>query len=196
MKRFLTAALLCAVALSIAVPVMAGGYYYKWQTVTWGSDSTSFYIPSGASIAVKNSQTIVIPSDAYWPTASDSLPFFHVIGTISAAGAATDTLMLDYQWTLDGVNYIPALDWDIDAQVHVGAGLYFTFTYIPISGTRPVYIAAGAGDWAAGVPTTYRITVPLRGAQGLRLVVHPSHAVRTLNGKLSARIGILCRDNP
>lgn len=198
MKRLLAAALLCVAAITLATPALAApaaaGYYYDWQTVKWGSDSTYCYIPSGASIAVKNSQTIAIPSNAYWPSAADSLPFFVVTAAISAAGAATDTLMLDYQWSMDGVNYIPALDWDADAQVHVGAGLYWTFTYIPITGTRPVYTAAGVGDWAAGVPNTYRLTVPLRGAQAMRLVVHPSHVARTLNGKLTnVRIGILCQ---
>lgn len=194
MNRLLTAALLCVVGLCTSVPALA--YHYEWQDITWGdTDSTYCYITSGASIAVKNSSTISIPKHAYWPAASDSLPFFVVKGTISAAGAATDTILLDYQWSFDGVNYIPSLDWDSDAQVHVGTGLYFTFTYIPISGTRPAYTAAGTGDWAAGVPNTYRLTVPLRGAQAMRLVMHFSHAARTLNGKLSAKVGILCRDD-
>ncbi len=194
MKRVLAGALaLAAVLCMVSTAQAAIGYHYVWKQVDWGTtadDTTSFYIPSGASIAVKNSKFIAFPQGVYFPAAADSIPMFIVVGTISAAGAATDTLMLDYQWSYDGTNYVPDLDWDADAQVHVGVGLIWSFRYLAASGWNAVYTAAGAGDWAAGVPNTYRITIPQKGARGMRLVIHPSHAARTLNGKLSCVIGI------
>lgn len=189
MKRLTAALLLALVALIVtAVSAQAFTYHYVRKVVTWGSDSTSFYIPSGASVGIKNSDIISLPDNTYWPAPADSIPQFIVIGSISAAGAATDTLMLDYQWTYNGTNFIPALDWDTDAQVHVGTGTYFTFRYIGTSGVQPAYTAGGTGDWAAGVPNTYRLTIPAKGARGFRLVVHPSHAARTLNGKLHCEV--------
>ena len=189
MKRLIAALLFAAVALSFAASAHAAAYTYVWKQATWGSDTTSFYIPAGASIAVKNSDIISLPGNMYWCAAADSIPQFIAVGTISAAGASTDTLMLDYQWTYDGVNYLPALDWDIDAQVHVGAGLYWSFRFLNAAGATPVYTAAGTGDWAAGVPNTYRFTIPAKGATGLRLVIHPSNAARTLNGRLRVKVG-------
>jgi hypothetical protein len=190
MKRRFAALLVAAVALVLVTPAQAAGYHYVWKDVRWGSDSLAFYIPSGASIAIKNSSVITLPTNAYWPAPADSIPLFIAVGTISAAGAATDTLLLGTQWTYDGVNYIPALDWDTDDQVHVGTGLYFSYRFVTSSGAQPADAAAGAGRWAAGVPNTYAYGIPAKGAVGMRLVIHPSHVARTLNGKLSVRIGI------
>jgi hypothetical protein len=189
MKRLIAALLLVAVALAFAAPARAHPYKYVWQNVTWSKDSLSTYIQTSATIAgLKYSDPIPIPEMAYWPAAADSIPFFILNGKISAAGAATDTLYLDYQWSVDGANWVPALDWDLDAQVHVGAGLAWSFRYLREAGVATAYNAAGVGDWAAGVPNTYRYSIPLPNARALRLVVHSSILARTLNGKLSARI--------
>jgi hypothetical protein len=193
MKRLLAALLLAAVALTSAAPSSAATYRYAWQDVKWATDSLYFYIPAGTAITdLKYSNLIPIPENAYWPAVSDSIPFFIISATISAAGAATDTLALDYQWTIDGTTWVPTtttgIDWDLDSQVHVGAGLAWSFRYVFAGKVQPLYTAAGVGDWAAGVPDTYRFTNPLRGARGLRLIIHPSETARTLNGKLSARI--------
>ena len=192
MKRLLAVLLWAAIALVMfAVSASAAvAYSYKWVPVTWGSDSSYCYIGSGASIGVKNSQMISLPGNTYWVTPADSLPQFIAVGTISAVGAPGDSLYLDYQWTYDGINFIPALDWDLDAVVHVGIGLYFSFRYLAASGANPVYTAAGVGDWAAGAPNTYRFTIPAKGAVGMRIVIHPSHLERTLNAKLRMKIGI------
>lgn len=193
MKRLLAVALLCAVALFMVAGSASAtpGYHYEWTTVYWGSaDSSYFYIPSGASIAIKNSSVITLPSNTYWPAPADSIPLFIVVGAQSGAGAATDTLMLDYQWTFDGTNFFPDLDWDKDAQVLVGAGTYWSFRFLSAAGAQPAYTAAGTGDWAAGVPNTYRFTIPQKGATGMRLVIHPSHASWTGNRTVRAKIGI------
>lgn len=191
MKRLIAALLFAAVALTTAVPVFAAGFHYEWQDVRWGSDSTYTYIQTSAAITgIKYSSIIDIPVNAYWPAAADSIPLYIVVGTISAAGASADTLYLEQQWTYDGVNYLPTPDWDLDDQVHVGAGLYFTYRLLTSSGAQPADPAAGVGSWAAGVPNTYGWQIPAKGARGLRLAVHSSILARTLNGTLRARIGI------
>jgi hypothetical protein len=179
MKRILAATVLLCALVALAAPVNAAGYHYEWQEVYWGaSDSLSFYIPSGASIAVKNSSNIVLPKNAYWPAPADSIPLYIAVGTINAVGASTDSLMIGTQWSYDGVNWVPSLDWDVDDICHVGTGLYFSYRFLTSSGAQPADAAAGAGRWAAGCPNTYAYGIPAK------------HAVRTLNGTLRVRVGI------